>query len=734
MSESNQLENWLTGLGLEILSARAGSQEGQFPILDLLGNLRETAARGPAGAEMSACCQQGWERMVGIVESGQCFTPLDIQWLNELLSRLQRLAKPGTTADATPAGDLAAPAPAITEACETNSATGKEAPLVLNLSADADLLREFVIESREHLDNIEEGVLALESNPGHGETLNTIFRAFHTFKGSAGFLNLVPINQLAHVLESLLDLARQRKLTIDSKVIEMILRGRDTLKEFLDEIDRQLNGSGAGQPIEIPTAELKSAVQELLEAVHSGAVKPDSGSANKDAGQEVEAAGVGPDNGGQPTGGQATTAPPLLSLAAESPAENSPVQASSVQQSAVAQPTEHTGVVKVETVKLDALLDLIGEMVIAQSLVSQNLNRLARQDAQFGRNFAQLARTTKELQRIGMAMRMVPVRGAFQKMARVVRDLAKKENKRVQLVTEGEETELDRGVVEVLNDPLLHMIRNSVDHGIESEEARTKAGKPAAGTIHLRANHQGGNIVIEIEDDGAGLDRDRILAKAIERGLTSAAAELSDAEIYSFIFAPGFSTAEKVTDVSGRGVGLDVVRRNIERLRGCVDTWSAPGQGSRFKITLPLTLAIIDGLVVKVGEERYIIPTLSVRESFRARPETITRVQNRAEVVNVRGRLIPMLRLYEHFGLKPSSTDATQGIIIVAQSGANFRCLLVDSLESKQEVVIKNLNDVMVKKNRSLAGAAILGDGRVGLILDVNALVQLEPQTMARAA
>jgi two-component system chemotaxis sensor kinase CheA len=373
-------------------------------------------------------------------------------------------------------------------------------------------------------------------------------------------------------------------------------------------------------------------------------------------------------------------------------------------------------------------------MVISQSLVSQKLNDLAEKDPQFARNIAQLSRITKELQRVGMSLRMVPVRGAFQKMARVVRDLARKENKRVQLVTEGEDTELDRGVVEVLNDPLLHMIRNSVDHGIESEEVRAQSGKPAVGTIHLRACHQGGNIVIEIQDDGAGLDRDRILAKAIERGLTTPGAELADTEIFGFIFAPGFSTADKVTDISGRGVGLDVVRRNIERLRGCVDTWSAAGQGSRFKITLPLTLAIIDGLVVRVGEERYIIPTLSVRESFRARAEAITRVQNRAEVVNVRGRLIPLLRLYEHFGLKPSSTDATRGIVIVAQSGANLRCLLVDSLENKQEVVIKNLNDIMVNKNRSLAGAAILGDGRVGLILDVNALVQPEPQTFARAA
>jgi len=329
---------------------------------------------------------------------------------------------------------------------------------------------------------------------------------------------------------------------------------------------------------------------------------------------------------------------------------------------------------------------------------------------------------------------MVAVRGLFQKMARVVHDLGKKSHKKVQLVTAGEDTELDRRVVEELNDPLLHMIRNAVDHGVEAEEVRAQSGKPAVGTIHLRASHQGGNIVIEIEDDGAGLNREKILAKALERGLLSSAAAPTDEEIFGFIFAAGFSTADQVTEISGRGVGLDVVRRNIERLRGCVDIASKPGRGSRFKITLPLTLAIIDGLVVRVGEERYIIPTLSVRESFHARPEMITLVQDRAELVDVRGRLIPLLRLYELFGLQPSSTDASRGIIIVAQSGANHRCLLVDSLENKQEVVIKSLNDVILNKNRSLAGAAILGDGRVGLILDVNALIQAAPPLLAKAA
>jgi two-component system, chemotaxis family, sensor kinase CheA len=390
--------------------------------------------------------------------------------------------------------------------------------------------------------------------------------------------------------------------------------------------------------------------------------------------------------------------------------------------------------VKVDTGKLDGLLDLVGELVIAQSLVAQNLQEFAAVSPQFARNMAQMSRITRELQRVGMSLRMVPIRGVFQKMARVARDISVKQQKKVQFLTVGDDTELDRGVVEELNDPLLHMIRNSMDHGIEPPNVRTAHGKVPVGTLQLRAYHQGGNIVVEIEDDGAGLSRDRILKKAIERGLATPNSTLTDAEVYSFIFAAGFSTAEKVTDLSGRGVGLDVVRRNIEHLRGRVDISSNPGTGTQFKLTLPLTLAIIDGLIVKVGEERFILPTLSVCESFRPKAGMISRIQGRAEVVNVRGRLIPLLRLYDFLGIKPISTNPEECLVVVVQSGTNLRCLMVDGLLHKQEVVIKNLNDMMAHKNRALAGATILGDGRVGLILDVNNLIHQEPQNYAKAA
>jgi two-component system chemotaxis sensor kinase CheA len=555
-----------------------------------------------------------------------------------------------------------------------------EMPIVLDLARDAELLKEYVIESREHLNNIEQGALILEEHPGDADTLNSVFRSFHTFKGGAGFLNLVPIGQLAHGLESLLDLARQRKLTLDAERIDLILRGRDTLKQFIDQIDAQLTGAAPPAPILIPTGDFDRQIQSAMT--------------------------------GEPNPAPASQPPEPTAAAAPGAAAT----------------------VKVETSKLDSLVDLLGELVIAQSLVAQDFTVQAAANPRYARNLAQMARVTHELQRVSLSLRMVPIRALFQKMARVVRDLAARQNKEVQLLTEGDETELDRNMIEELADPLLHMIRNALDHGIEAAAARAAQGKPRAGVIHLRARHQAGGILVELQDDGLGLDQERILAKAVEKGLAAPGATLSDQEIFHFIFAAGFSTAREVTDLSGRGVGLDVVRRNIERLRGRVEVSSAPGQGTLFKLVLPLTLAIIDGLIVTVGGERYIIPTLLVRESFRPRAGMISTLQGRGELVNLRGRLIPMLRLGEQFGVKPTASAPADGIIVVVQTGASLKCLLVDGLLHRQEIVIKNVGEIIRQRNASIAGAAILGDGRVGLILDVNSLGSLPSSHLAPAA
>lgn len=298
---------------------------------------------------------------------------------------------------------------------------------------------------------------------------------------------------------------------------------------------------------------------------------------------------------------------------------------------------------------------------------------------------------------------------------------------------EGEDTELDRTIVEEISDPLVHMIRNSIDHGIEKPEVRVQRGKPAQGAISLKAFHQGGSIVIEIKDDGNGLDRKRILARALVQGLFKPEEQPSDRELFNLIMSAGFSTAEKVTDLSGRGVGLDVVKRNIEKLRGKIEIESQPGQGSTFRIFLPLTLAIIDGLLVEVGKHRYIVPTLLVRESFRPAADMIHTLHERGEMINLRGRLHPLVRLYARLGIQPATTDAAQSIVIVVETGNDLRCLLVDKLLGKHEVVIKSLGETF-RRNRCLAGAAILGDGRIGLILDPQALARTESAALETAA
>jgi two-component system chemotaxis sensor kinase CheA len=368
-------------------------------------------------------------------------------------------------------------------------------------------------------------------------------------------------------------------------------------------------------------------------------------------------------------------------------------------------------------------------------MVIQNPDVQKITSLQLVRCLRQLSRITTELQRNAMSLRMVPIRKLFHKMTRLVRDLAAQQEKQVQLVLEGEDTELDRNIVEKLGDPLVHMIRNAVDHGLEDPAVRAANGKAERGTIRLAAAHQRGGIVMRVQDDGGGLDRERILAKAVSRGLVNADTNLSDSEIFSMIFQPGFSTAENVTDLSGRGVGMDVARQNIESLRGKIEIQSHPGEGTTFTILLPLTLAIIDGLLVGVGGDRYIIPTLSVRESFRPSPGMVTTIHGRGEVVSVRGKQTPLLRLGHYLGATGEAINPEDGIIVVVESGDSARGLLVDQLLGKQEVVIKSLGSAFESQSL-MAGGAVLGDGWVGLILDVDTLVRMpyQPQAVTPAA
>jgi two-component system, chemotaxis family, sensor kinase CheA len=584
------------------------------------------------------------------------------------------------------AADLAAPLRALAEALETGrSVEARLAQLEAVLApapevaanpfaSDPQLLADFFSEAREHLVNIEARLLELEQRPETAEAINSLFRSFHTLKGLAGFLEFNAIQEVAHEVETLLDLARNGQFRLDTGAIDSVLAARDYVERWLKQLEQ-----GAPAP---PAA---TALMEEIRALARG-----------------------------------EGAAPAVTEVAEAKA---PEQVRSA--------AAETAQVRVNTAKLEYMVDMVGELVIAQAMLRHDEDLAALKAPRVQRNLSQLARVTAEVQKTAMAMRMVPIGQLFRRMTRLVRDLSHKSGKRAELDMFGEEVELDRTIVEELADPLVHMLRNSMDHGLEGPEERTAAGKAPMGRVALKAWHQSGQILIEVSDDGRGLRRDRILAKALERGLVKSGEGLTDSEVYNLIFEPGFSTAERVTEVSGRGVGMDVVRKQVEKLRGRVDVDSEPGRGTRFTLRVPLTLAIIDGLVVKAGGERFILPISSVREMFRPTREKLFSVEGRRELALVREKLLPVVRLYQKFGLRPKSEDPCEGLMVVGEADGRPFCLLVDEMLGKQEVVIKSLGPVF-RQVEGLAGGAILGDGRVGLILEMSALAREQGHGGAR--
>jgi two-component system, chemotaxis family, sensor kinase CheA len=571
---------------------------------------------------------------------------------------------------------------------ESEQKQGAVATSANPLASDPELIGDFILESREHLTAIELQLLTLDQDPANSEAIHAIFRGFHTIKGMAGFLDLDAVRDVAHEVETVLDLARNEKLAITSAIIDRILESQDYLNVWMTELDAMLQ---TGKTPAAPEA------GELLAAIRGLATEPPV--------SPVAPAGT---PGAQSLAALAREvgAPPAEGAETSKPAEARPSGARSI---------------KVETAKLDYLVDMVGEMVISQSLVRNDPDFGTGLKPRLARNLSQLARITDDIQRTAMSMRMIPVGHLFQKTSRLVRDLSRKAGKRVELELSGEETELDRNIVEELADPLMHMVRNSVDHGIEKPEERVAAGKPAQARVLLKAGHQAGHIVIQISDDGRGLPREKILKKAREKKLIEAGAELTESEIFALIFHPGFSTAERITDVSGRGVGMDVVRKQVQKLRGRIDVSSKPGEGTTFLLKLPLTLAIIDGLVVGVGDQRYIVPIFAVREMLQPAEEAISTIHGRQEMALVRGSLLPVIRLHQRFHVHPKHQNPWESLLIVAESGTKLFCLMVDELIDKQEVVIKSLGEGM-RNIAGVAGGAILGDGRVGLILDPEGL------------
>jgi two-component system chemotaxis sensor kinase CheA len=741
-----KLEEIVNRLASEVVFAKAGSDEGLIPAYALLTDLVEAAAEE---ADLLEAGKEAVARLESYLDDAKPFDEELIAYLHTLVTwmpswveaRLTGQPLPARFALEVPAEDAPVEATGGVAAKSVEMSTVDQM-LQLNLDENRELLAEFHSEALDHLDTIEAGLLALDDNPEDRDGIDSLFRSFHTLKGNAGFLHLVPMQLLCHEVESLLDLARSDKLVLAPDIVTAILQSRDAVQAMLDQVYNGLEHDEEPNAV-IPVSHLIAEVARLAE-LHAGtsgtpkaapAPTPapvaaptavsaavavavaDSGSADAPA-EPVAAAPVEAKPAASPDGepGGLTTAN-VLAQAAES----------------MATAARHASTVRVSTQKLDLLMDVVGELVIVQGQIlatasQQHLHAVGRSeedhviDEAHERNINQLSRITKDLQHTAMALRMVPIKPTFQKMERLVRDLAHRMGKKVSMTVHGEETEVDRTVVEEISDPLVHMIRNALDHGVEGEADRVAAGKEATGKLCLRAYHQGGSIVIELQDDGRGIDSDKVLKKAREKGIVGPDQSLTESEVLGLIFAAGFSTAAAVTDVSGRGVGMDVVRRNIERLRGTIEVKTEMGKGSTFRIRLPLTMAIIDGLILRVGGDRFVLPTTAVKMALRPVKKDLVRVQGRGEVLDHRGKLLPLVRLHEKFGISDAQSDPTQGMVVLIEHSGRTSALLVDEMEKKQEVVIKNLGGFF-GSIAGIAGGAILGDGNIALILDPPALM-----------
>jgi two-component system chemotaxis sensor kinase CheA len=610
-----------------------------------------------------------------------------------------------------------------------------------DIAQDRELLENFIMEALEHLGTIEVNVLALEQDPDNREVLDAIFRPFHTIKGVSGFLNLSDINRLGHEVETLLDDARDQRLTVDEAITNVILDAVDLMKDMISHLSQGLD-TGTAEPadfgLEAFLDRLRSLqVGEIEKSVQPGRYAPkadgtDTGSILVEKGIVTEQ-DIGDALEKQAVPCQSDKKLGEILIADEKATAREVAGALRDQKSL----RGGTGVsekgagsarfIKVDTQKLDNMVDMVGELVITQAMLGQDMSGLVGRDNRLYSNLGQLKRITAEIQGISMSMRMIPIRQTFQKMIRLVRDLSRKSGKQVTLKMIGEDTEIDRTMVDEIYDPLVHMVRNCIDHGIERPEVRKALGKPETGTVTLKAYHKGGNIVIEVSEDGMGLDRDKIIKRAIERNLISSGENVSDQEVCGLIIQPGFSTADKVTDVSGRGVGMDVVKRVLDRLRGTLDIKSVKNQGTTVLMKLPLTLAIIDGINVRAGDRDYIIPTTSVVESLRPDRADCNTVIDSGEMIKIRDSLYPLIRLHELFEFEPVCHNPWEAIVVVAESDGRRKCILVDELVGKQEIVIKSLGE-QLKSVKGMAGGAILGDGCVALILDVPGVFEISEQ------
>ena len=628
---------------------------------------------------------------------------------------------------------------------------------------------------------MEERLLALDVEMVDNEALNAIFRCAHSIKGGSGAFGFSYITNFTHVLEALLDSMREGKVIASRPIVDTLLKSVDIVTQMVHaakddvapaadlgaEIKAQLeqfaggsvtSDKGAGTAVAVgepgqertwridflPHETLFSTGNEplliLRELAHLGRVEitayttrvPEIGYLNAAScymGWSVQLVTTKPEPAIREVFEFVTDHCDLKVEALESPSAEAATDALTprsvkivpVAEDQAAKSTQTTSI-RVDLEKVDRLVNMVGELVITEAMLrAQTREFPVEKFAGLMRGIDELSQHTRELQEAVMSVRMQPVKSIFSRMPRIVRDISAQLGKDIRLITSGENTEVDKTVIEQLSDPLMHMIRNSCDHGVEKPEVRLAAGKPAQGTIQLSANHRGGRIVIEIRDDGAGINRERVLNKALEKNLIAADATPSNDEIDNIIFMAGFSTAETVTNVSGRGVGMDVVKRNIEGMGGTVRVSNDPGKGSLFTVSLPLTLAILDGMIVRVGDEKYIIPITSIIETLRPKPEEVRRVEGHSDVINVRGEFVSVVYLHSVFNVRDAQHDPSKALVVLVESNRQKMGLVVDELIGQQQVVIKSL-EANADPVQGVSGATILGDGRVSLILEINDL------------
>ena len=604
-----------------------------------------------------------------------------------------------------------------------------------NLQLSPDMRQGFVTEADEQLDAEEQSLLlVLDENAEHTEPLKDAFRYIHSFKGNCGFMGLVQLEHLSHTMETLLDKLRGNEIPPGESNVGLLLKLLDVLRSGVQDVENGGNGvvpdieqhvyalnvqlgietgqaapavpKPAPAPTPEPVAEPTDADLDAQIAAAFAKRDAEKAAAKKQKEAELAAAGVKP---------EAAVPKPAAPVAGSGTTSGTSAASSSAKKQDI----------RVDLHKLDDLINLVGELVIAESMVTRCPAVVHVEDEYYNRAKHQLRRICDELQDVAMAVRMIPLSATFRKMIRLVHDLSTKTGKKIKLNLVGEETEVDKTVIEQIADPLVHIVRNSCDHGIETPEVRVQNGKSDTGTVTLEGKHEGGEVWIVIRDDGHGLDREKIISKAIERGLVGIEAkDWPDDRVFKLVFEPGFSTADKVTDVSGRGVGMDVVKRNIEKLNGRIDVASKAGVGSTFTLRIPLTLAIVDAMLVRVGEGQYMIPTLAIRESIVPTREQITITPEGREILRLREEMVPVVRLHDVFACEPGAMKLKDGILIVAEDGGRSFAFFVDEIIGQQQTVIKGLPDYIGEAN-GFSGCTILGDGTVSLIVDVGAVSQM---------